>query len=231
MDESRIAAYLLDTPDFFDRHAELLSDIQLISPHGKRAVSLQERQIELQRDKTKSLELKLADMLRYAQENDALQNKLLRWVRTVLMHNDESSLPEALVEALKAEFAVPFAAIKLWGAYSTYASQADALWCKAVSADVMSFAASMTQPFCGPNTGYEAAQWLGESDAAKSLALIALKPAAATGYLPDCYGLLVLGSPDAERFRAGMGTAFLQRIGEVASAATARLIAPVTPAS
>jgi uncharacterized protein len=42
--ETDIATFLLDTPDFFDRHAELLSEIQLISPHGKRAVSLQERQ-------------------------------------------------------------------------------------------------------------------------------------------------------------------------------------------
>jgi uncharacterized protein len=37
-------------------------------------------------------------------------------------------------------------------------------------------------------------------------------------------GLLVLGSPDPTRYSAEMGTEFLQRIGEVASAGVARLI-------
>ncbi|MDE2048977.1 MAG: DUF484 family protein, partial [Betaproteobacteria bacterium] len=71
--EQEIADYLAATPDFFDRHAELLATIQLVSPHGKRAVSLQERQIELQRDKTRALELKAAEMVRFAQENEAIQ--------------------------------------------------------------------------------------------------------------------------------------------------------------
>jgi hypothetical protein len=36
-------------------------------------------------------------------------------------------------------------------------------------------------------------------------------------------GLLVLGSPDPTRYSAEMGTEFLVRIGEVASAALSRL--------
>ena len=40
--EDDIANYLANTPDFFFRHAELLASVQLTSPHGNRAVSLQE---------------------------------------------------------------------------------------------------------------------------------------------------------------------------------------------
>ena len=40
------------------------------------------------------------------------------------------------------------------------------------------------------------------------------------------FGLLVLASPDADRFTSGMGTDFLQRIGELASAALSRLRSP-----
>ena len=36
-------------------------------------------------------------------------------------------------------------------------------------------------------------------------------------------GLLVLASPDAQRYQAGMGTDFLERIGELAGAALSRL--------
>ncbi len=54
--EADIANYLANTPGFFERHAELLGTVQLTSPHGERAVSLQERQMEMLRDKLKGLE-------------------------------------------------------------------------------------------------------------------------------------------------------------------------------
>lgn len=38
------------------------------------------------------------------------------------------------------------------------------------------------------------------------------------------FGLLVLGSPDARRFHAGMGTEFLAQIGLLASAALTRVL-------
>ena len=38
------------------------------------------------------------------------------------------------------------------------------------------------------------------------------------------FGLLVLGSPDPTRYSADMGTDFLMRIGELSSAALARLL-------
>ena len=46
-----------------------------------------------------------------------------------------------------------------------------------------------------------------------------------TGSLGDAFGILVLGSDDAARFQAGMGTAFLERIAEIAGASLSRLLA------
>ena len=54
--EDDIANYLGNTPDFFERHAELLAAVHLSSPHSNRAVSLQERQAEMLREKIKALE-------------------------------------------------------------------------------------------------------------------------------------------------------------------------------
>jgi uncharacterized protein YigA (DUF484 family) len=42
--------------------------------------------------------------------------------------------------------------------------------------------------------------------------------------LAGAFGLLVLASPDPTRYTADMGTDFLARIGEVASAALTRLL-------
>jgi len=36
--EDDIADFLVNTPDFFNRHAELLSAVRLSSPHGQRAL-------------------------------------------------------------------------------------------------------------------------------------------------------------------------------------------------
>ena len=80
-----------------------------------------------------------------------------------------------------------------------------------------SFANSLSAPFCGSNLGFEAAAWLGDANTMQSLAMIPVRQG------EDTFGLLVLGSPDPTRYSADMGTEFLARIGDVASAALARL--------
>jgi uncharacterized protein YigA (DUF484 family) len=80
----------------------------------------------------------------------------------------------------------------------------------------------MVAPFCGSNVGFEAAEWMKASEGTiQSLAMLPLR----IGAKPAAFGLLVLGSPDKDRFHISMGTAFLTRIAELASAATARLAA------
>ncbi|MDO6916784.1 DUF484 family protein, partial [Acinetobacter baumannii] len=64
MNERDVADYLLANPEFFARHAELLASVKLANPHGKAAISLQERQMEMLRDKNKLLERRLAELLR-----------------------------------------------------------------------------------------------------------------------------------------------------------------------
>jgi hypothetical protein len=73
--EADIANYLANTPGFFERHAELLASVQLTSPHGQRAVSLQERQMEMLRERIKGLERKIVEMLRHGQENVAIADR------------------------------------------------------------------------------------------------------------------------------------------------------------
>ena len=53
--EDDIAHFLLNTPDFFERHAGLLAEVQLSHPQSHRAVSRQERQAQMLRDKSRAL--------------------------------------------------------------------------------------------------------------------------------------------------------------------------------
>ena len=217
--EDDIANYLVNTPDFFERHAELLASVHLSSPHSKRAVSLQERQAEMLRDKIKLLEHRLMDMIRHGNENALLSDRLLRWAGSLFLAGDATSLPSRIAGQIREQFSVPQVGIKVWGVADAFASSAFA---HGVSEDAKLFASSLTEPFCGVNTGFEAVTWLDDPAAAASIALLPLREVAA-GNLAPAFGLLVLSSPDAQRFNSGMGTDFLQRVSEIASSALGRL--------
>jgi uncharacterized protein YigA (DUF484 family) len=212
--EVDIANYLAQTPGFFERQADLLASIQLTSPHGQRAVSLQERQMEMLRERIRGLERKIVEMIRAGQENMVLADRLHRFTRDVLRTYDPALLPGVMVESLKDEFLIPQVAIRLW---DLGPSVADMAYARAVSDDLKSFAASLSLPYCGVNAGFEAVHWLDDPGHVKSMAMIPLRQGDAT------FGLLVLGSPDPTRYAAEMGTEFLTRIGELASAGLARL--------
>ena len=217
--EDDIANYLANTPDFFLRHAELLAAVQFTSPHSNRAVSLQERQAEMLREKIKSLEQRIMEMIRHGSENVMLSDKILRWARSLLMVSDLRALPASIEQDIQGQFSVPQVGIRLWGMDQQYGGLTAA---KEVSDDAKVFASSLMEPFCGLNTGFEAVGWLADPSTVTSLALIPLREGA-TGSMTPAFGLLVLASPDPHRFHSGMGTDFLARIGELVSAATSRL--------
>ncbi|WDD95675.1 DUF484 family protein [Burkholderia sp. FERM BP-3421] len=237
MNDREVADYLLANPEFFSRHAELLATIRLANPHGKAAISLQERQMEMLRDKNKHLERRLAELLRYGHENDGLAEKYGRWTARVIAERDPYALPRAIADGLAEVFDVPQTALRLWDVADTYAQ---AEFARNVGEELRLFANSLATPYCGANTGFEAAHWLApgaataaadgdaaagaaESGAAASVALIALRAPQADADA-NAFGLLVLGSPDARRFHDGMGTDFLTQIGTLASAALTRLL-------
>jgi uncharacterized protein YigA (DUF484 family) len=209
--ESDIADFLVNTPGFFERHAELLATVRLTSPHGQRAVSLQERQMEMLRDRIRGLELKIVEMIRNGQENVAICERLHRWTRAILLTRDPADLPGVMTRELQQQFLIPQAAVRLWGAAGT-------TWSEGVSDDAKSFASSLSLPYCGVNSGFEAARWLEDPHTVMSLALVPLRQG------DTAFGLLVLGSPDPTRYSADMGTEFLMRIGEIASAGLSRLL-------
>jgi uncharacterized protein YigA (DUF484 family) len=219
--EADIANYLANTPGFFERHAELLGSVQLTSPHGQRAVSLQERQMEMLRDKIRGLETKIIEMIRYGQDNVSIADRLHRWTRALMLTPQAADLPDALVRELMHQFMIPQAGIRVWGAAAAFAALDFA---QPVGDDIKIFAGSLTQPYCGVNSGFEASQWLEEPTAAKSMALIPLRNDSAEDSPTSAFGMLVLASPDPTRYTADMGTEFLVRIGEIAGAALSRVL-------
>jgi len=218
MNAHEVADYLQKHPEFFEQYADMLAAMTIPHPHGGRAISLTERQMMTLRDRHKALEMKLADMIRFGQENDALAERLARWTRMLLLQADAQLLPDTLTGALADTFAVPHVVLRLWEPGAAIAGHACS---EDVPPGLVNYANQLQTPYCGkPLEANSGAAALVDASVA-SLAIIALRrPGANTAF-----GLLVLASPDTQRFHANMGTDFLERIGATASAALNRLLA------
>lgn len=217
MNSNDIAVFLSDNPHFFEEHAELLGQIKLTSPVLGRAISLQERQMEVVREKHRVLELRLHELMRLGLENDAITGKFQHWTRSLLLARNDVELPHVLTQGLEDIFAVPYATLRLWQVAEDFSHT---WFAQTVGEDVHVFAKGLNAPFCGKNQDFEAAKWIDTNDTIASIAMLPLRlaPGSAT------FGLLVLGSPDPARFTKEMATDFLAKIADTSSAALSCLI-------
>lgn len=233
--EAQVARWLQANPGFFDEQPDLLASISVRHPLGGRAVSLVERQVDVLREKHRIAEASLAELIRIGQQNDAIGERMQQLALDLLSAEDRAAVPGLLVEGLTRLFDVPQVALRLW-----HWPDASAPWARPIDADTRRRSESMEGVYCGPKGDHGAARWLpDEGEMTGSIALLALRAPAADraeaivrGRRPDrlpCFGLLVLGSPDAGRFQAGLGTAFLERLADLAGAALSR--AAPAPAS
>lgn len=216
LDSTIVANYLAEHPEFFQEHGAMLAQIQLSSPVTGRAISLQERQMEVMRSKYKALELRLAEFIRTAHDNDTLNQKFNDWSKNLLLARNDVDLPHILIDGLRSIFNVPYATLRLWRVANDFSHT---WFVKDVSEDVSIFANSLTTPYCGLNNDFEAVSWIEEADDVRSVAIIPLRLQAR-----ETFGLLVLGSSDQDRFSANMATDFLLQIGATSSSALACLL-------
>lgn len=218
-----VAQYLADNPEFFLEHPTLLTQIKLSSPRAdqaNRAVSLQERQMEVLREKYKTLESHMANLMRIGQENDVMTYKYQHWTRSLLLARNDVDCINVLIHGLQKLFDVPYATLRLW---QTTTEHADTWFTQPVSDEAKDFANSLSTPYCGITHHAEFVNWLDKNTSeVQSTVLLPLRLRAESH--THAFGLLVLGSPDPQRYTADMATDFLNNISETASAALAGFI-------
>jgi len=209
-----IARFLRTHPQFFDQHPELLESIHVPHPYGGRAIPLAERQTVALREKLRLIEGKLAEVIKFAEENDAISEKVHRLSVALAGSRDFPALAHSLYFHLREDFAVPHVALRVWGK----SVPVDFEEAEAVSEAQKRHAEAMGAPQCGAAAGNPFVPWFRE--AAEHVRSVALVPLGQTAV----FGLLALGSEDPRRFFPEMGTLYLRRIGELCAAGvTARL--------
>lgn len=197
--EQLVAQWLLSTPGFFDRHPQLLTQMQLSNSHDGRVVSLQERQMEVLRNQNREINQRMSALLQFGIENDRTQHLMVKWLEALCSQRNHASVVQTITDGLNEIFQI--GSIK----YLPPEKLEGALVEKLQSGILIG-----TLPH----------EWaLSELDAGKdkgSYALIALHPQPL-----KIAGLLFI-SDDDKKFTKEMGFVYLEQLGRLASAALSR---------
>lgn len=216
LETEKIAEYIRSNPRFFEQYPDILLNLQVPHPHGGRTVSISERQILALREKSKFLERKLAELIQFGEENDAISNKIHTLACLLIGTRSIDEVLDTLEGQLTENFEVPHVTLRLWtdNKLATEGREEFA----PTNQELQGFSHAMSVPYCGQHAVYETHRWFGEAAPhLKSFAMVPLRHGVT-------FGLLVMASEDAERFYPEMGTLYLQRIGELASAAFAPFV-------
>lgn len=215
--EAQIAAWLRAHPDFFERHPELLAELEI--PHATGGVvSLVERQVGVLRERNLELRERLQRLLEVARENDVLFEKMRGLVLALLEAPSVPALAAALEDELKARFASEFVSLLLFDAPgATGAAQSVPLLAAQEQVPAL---VKGRQAIAGQLRDEELAFLFGhEGQQVKSCAVIPLHHGRALG-------LLAIGASDPAHFRSSMDTLFVSFVGDV----LARVLAPLLAA-
>lgn len=211
--ERAIVRYLRDHPDFFERHLDLLADMLLPHQTGS-AVSLIERQVSVLREQRDEHKHKLQSLIRTAQQNELLNNHIHALILALL---DAATLEEVLQivqTRLATDFDAEAVVVRLFNTgHPAMVRQPELVDWSEPALGAFEKVIAGRKPVCGTlKPGQLDALF---NDHAESIHSAALIPLVTSSSSRKCYGLLAIGSPDRNRFRAEMGTVFLSQLGKV----------------
>ncbi len=213
----QISEFLKLNPDYFVDHPEMLADITVPHPYSNQAISLGERQVLALRDKSRGLELKLREFIQFAEENDAIGDKLHKVALDLMHARSLEAVFQALALNLSESFSIPHSTLRVW-ADQPPVDALDMPEFTPVSADIKVLMTGLIQPRCGPDAPDEIRAWFGSVGAnQRSFALAPLRE-------ENLNGLLVLSSEDVKRFYPEMGTLYLTWLAELSGAAVSRFL-------
>jgi hypothetical protein len=206
--EPVVVAYLRDHPEFFTRYPELAESLRVPHPCWP-AVSLLEYQNRLLREHCQRLRDKLLELVAIARDNDRLAERVQRLALGLLdARGGLDELLHGIKAILREEFKADGVALCLAMPPTTGLSAVEEF----LRPDVVGLFDAVFRagrPQCGRLSLEQAAALFGDGAGfAASAALIPLGGG-------EWRGLLAVGSGDPKWFHPGMGTLFLERIGEL----------------
>jgi len=214
-----VIQYLQDHPQFFEENPDLVETLRFPHPYEGRAISINERQVAMLREKNRLLQNRLQELVSVGEKNDVIGEKMHRLTVALLGFSSLAETLHGLQYHLCEDFSIPHVALRLWQT-DEFSIQTDLSFPEfdQASNDIRILARNMLHPYCGPGADDEIKQWFGEDmEYLQSFAVIPLKK-------QFSFGLLIMASPEVERFFPDMGTLYLERLGDMVSSSIIRLV-------
>jgi uncharacterized protein len=216
--EEAVFRFLDDNPDFFLRHPDSMAKLKLSHEVGGRAVSLIERQVLVLRERSDSLQAQLHDLVDIARDNETLGNRLHRFALAMIDSTTLDDVFESAYQLMREEFKLDAVSIRFKPDSKGGDDRPEFVSGEDQRFDSVLALFHTAKPLCGGKYKASVMDYLfGEyAPEIKSSALIPLG-------LKRPQGLLCLGSHTSLRFRSGMGTLYLAKLGEMLTHKLVRL--------
>jgi hypothetical protein len=225
--EQMVADYLRGHADFFERHEDVLAEIELLHACG-RAVSLIEYQVVVLRDQNRLLRRRFQGLVETARENEEISERVHRLILKLVGCRGLTEILAALYSGLRESFGADRAAVRL---FARPAAQEDSSLPEFLGEDdrarrLLAPVLGVTSPLCGRVPDDQlAVLFAGDREAIRSSALL---PLGAGRRL----GVLAIGSSEETRYQPGMATTFLRQLADVAGEILRpHVLAPEPPAA
>lgn len=209
-----VSDFLQKNPNFFSEHADVFSELNIPSPNNGGAIPLVQRQLLTLREQNNALKGQLTGLIENASGNQRISQMLIQWCSLMLSENNANDIPNKITQGISNIFELSDICLKLWNLELLPASKEENIDIQSIK----QFANNNKKPICGPiSINTDIASILPKHT--QSMAIIPLNLTSDK----QSIGLLVLGSPDVNRFTLDMGVDFLETIAALSSAALSRL--------
>lgn len=211
MDEASVMDYLTRHPESLERHPEILADLTFPHESGS-AISLVERQIKVLREQNLQLKGQLSELINIARENEELSQRFHRLSLELMAAEHLHDIIAMTHDQIETFFYTDFVGFCFNDELAGQLKGQEKNILDPASKHAARIKKWMTdrKPVFGPFDPGLRKQLFGEQPQLLSCALIPL-------YHTSNMGFLILGSKSRDRFVDGMGTVFLNQLGELVS--------------
>lgn len=214
-DEAFVADYLHRNRDFFINNQHLLTRISIPHESGK-AVSLVERQMGLYREKCNNLESHLNELVDVAKSNEQLGVRLNKLACDIISLTSMQELRSHLAQTLQSEYSVDRLALHFVDGVTAKTFNSQESYGQG-ELEIVRDSMAGRDILCGRINDVQRVGLFGvDAVDIESAALIWLKT-------DKEFGLMALGSVDADQFSVEKGTVFLNQLQSLVSAKVATL--------
>jgi len=207
-----VADFLRRHPDFFDRHNELLAQLQIPHATGS-AVSLVQRQVAALREQNEQGRKRLRELIEIARRNEELATRMHLLALQLMDAAEPKEIFAALYENLQRNFNAERVSVRLFAEPAFVDSFAGEEFAGSTAKELVLFKSIIEKrkPLSGKLKRQQQVFLFGDgADDVKSAVMVPLQG-------PGWGGILAIGSSNPERFHEGLGVELLRNLGEMLS--------------